>query len=89
MDQGRAPGDDVLWCAYDLLWVVRAATLTAARLITAHAALPAELQAEASHASATLRLQVSGSAPLPVSVKQTWEGGIGGGMVLVERCAAL
>jgi malonyl-CoA/methylmalonyl-CoA synthetase len=59
----------------------------AARLIQAHNALPQEEQAAASKASATLRLQVSGSAPLPESVKKTWEkkGGVGGGMILLER----
>lgn len=46
-----------------------------------------DLQAAASKASGALRLEVSGSAPLPVSVKATWEadGGVGGGQVLIER----
>lgn len=41
----------------------------------------------ATKGSASLRLQVSGSAPLPVSVKAAWErpGGVGGGQVLLER----
>ncbi|KAL7419507.1 hypothetical protein Q5752_005418 [Cryptotrichosporon argae] len=57
------------------------------RLIKAHTELPDELKAAASKASASLRLQVSGSAPLPESVKASWEadGGVGGGMVLLER----
>ncbi|WVQ85667.1 hypothetical protein IAT38_007833 [Cryptococcus sp. DSM 104549] len=57
------------------------------RLIQAHASLPAALQPLATSASSTLRLQVSGSAPLPESVKRTWEqpGGVGGGQVLLER----
>ncbi|GFZ43501.1 hypothetical protein JCM24511_01221 [Saitozyma sp. JCM 24511] len=57
------------------------------RLIQAHASLSLEEQVEASKASATLRLQVSGSAPLPESLKKTWEmeGGVGGGMILLER----
>jgi malonyl-CoA/methylmalonyl-CoA synthetase len=56
-------------------------------LIQAHASLSPEEQVEASKASATLRLQVSGSAPLPESLKKTWEmeGGVGGGMILLER----
>jgi malonyl-CoA/methylmalonyl-CoA synthetase len=32
-----------------------------------------------------MRLQVSGSAPLPESIKQRWDGGVGGGQVLIER----
>ncbi len=44
-----------------------------------------EDQRRASAASAKLRLQVSGSAPLPESLKQQWEGGVGGGQVLIER----
>lgn len=44
-----------------------------------------EQQAIASAASAKLRLQVAGSAPLPVSVKRAWESGIGGGQVILER----
>ncbi|OCF39526.1 long-chain acyl-CoA synthetase [Kwoniella heveanensis CBS 569] len=57
------------------------------RLIQAHSTLPPELQEKATKASSTLRLQVSGSAPLPESVKATWEkeGGVGGGQVLLER----
>ncbi|WVR05877.1 hypothetical protein IAU60_002903 [Kwoniella sp. DSM 27419] len=57
------------------------------RLIQAHAALPSDLQSRATQASSTLRLQVSGSAPLPESVKKTWEeaGGVGGGQILLER----
>ncbi|ORX35959.1 putative long-chain acyl-CoA synthetase [Kockovaella imperatae] len=57
------------------------------RLIAAHAALSPEEQKEASEGSSRLRLQVSGSAPLPESVKKTWEeeGGVGGGMKLLER----
>ena len=60
----------------------------AARLIAAHSALPEDVQKEASRASTNLRLQVSGSAPLPESVKRRWEeeGGVGGGMKLLERC---
>jgi acyl-CoA synthetase (AMP-forming)/AMP-acid ligase II len=62
-------------------------TLPAAKLIQAHRALPADIQHAATKASSTLRLQVSGSAPLPVSVKAAWErdGGVGGGQVLLER----
>jgi len=58
-----------------------------AKLIQAHRSLPADVQAAATKASSTLRLQVSGSAPLPVSVKAAWEkdGGVGGGQVLLER----
>ncbi|WVF70609.1 hypothetical protein IAT40_005401 [Kwoniella sp. CBS 6097] len=57
------------------------------RLIHAHSTLPPDLQEKATKASSTLRLQVSGSAPLPESVKATWErqGGVGGGQVLLER----
>ncbi|TXT11215.1 hypothetical protein VHUM_01966 [Vanrija humicola] len=57
------------------------------RLIEAHEKLDADTRAAASRASATLRLQVSGSAPLPESVKAAWEkeGGVGGGQVLLER----
>ncbi|OCF73797.1 long-chain acyl-CoA synthetase [Kwoniella mangroviensis CBS 8886] len=57
------------------------------RLIAAHSNLPSDLQEKATKASSTLRLQVSGSAPLPESVKKTWEqpGGVGGGQVLLER----
>ncbi|KLT43582.1 putative long-chain acyl-CoA synthetase [Cutaneotrichosporon oleaginosum] len=55
------------------------------RLIAAHNAMAPERKAEASAASAKLRLQVSGSAPLPVSVKAAWENGIGGGQVILER----
>ncbi|GMK58562.1 hypothetical protein CspeluHIS016_0600040 [Cutaneotrichosporon spelunceum] len=55
------------------------------RLIAAHGAMTPEQQTEASAASAKLRLQVSGSAPLPVSVKRAWEEGIGGGQVILER----
>lgn len=57
------------------------------RLIQSHPMLPKELQPIASEASSKLRLQVSGSAPLPESIKKTWEkeGGIGGGQVLLER----
>ncbi len=77
-----------------VLAVMRADCLThllldrpTAKLIAAHAALPPDLQARASAASTRLRLQVSGSAPLPLSVKAAWEapGGVGGGQVLVER----
>lgn len=56
-----------------------------ARLIAAHQAMAPEEQAIASAASAKLRLQVAGSAPLPISVKAAWESGIGGGQVLLER----
>ncbi|OXC65732.1 hypothetical protein AYX13_05274 [Cryptococcus neoformans] len=57
------------------------------RLIQSHSMLPKELRPIASEASSKLRLQVSGSAPLPESIKKTWEkeGGIGGGQVLLER----
>ncbi|WWC66248.1 uncharacterized protein I206_100149 [Kwoniella pini CBS 10737] len=57
------------------------------RLIAAHSGLSPELQKTASKASSNLRLQVSGSAPLPESVKKTWEqpGGVGGGQILLER----
>ncbi|WVW82282.1 hypothetical protein I302_104288 [Kwoniella bestiolae CBS 10118] len=57
------------------------------RLIAAHSGLSPELQEKATKASSTLRLQVSGSAPLPESVKKTWEqpGGVGGGQALLER----
>ncbi|WWC86238.1 uncharacterized protein L201_001111 [Kwoniella dendrophila CBS 6074] len=57
------------------------------RLIAAHSGLSPELRERASKASSTLRLQVSGSAPLPESVKKTWEqsGGVGGGQILLER----
>ncbi|KAL1410572.1 hypothetical protein Q8F55_004585 [Vanrija albida] len=57
------------------------------KLIEAHEKLEPAVQAAASSASATLRLQVSGSAPLPESVKAAWErpGGVGGGQVLLER----
>lgn len=60
-------------------------SLTAARLIAAYKAMSPEQQKIASAASATLRLQASGSAPLPESVKAEWESGIGGGQVLLER----
>ncbi|WRT64131.1 uncharacterized protein IL334_001060 [Kwoniella shivajii] len=57
------------------------------RLIAAHSTLSPDLQKRATEASSTLRLQVSGSAPLPESVKKTWEqpGGVGGGQILLER----
>ncbi|WVQ97318.1 hypothetical protein IAU59_004429 [Kwoniella sp. CBS 9459] len=57
------------------------------RLIQAHSTLSPEDQIRATKASSTLRLQVSGSAPLPESVKAAWEkeGGVGGGQVLLER----
>ena len=68
-----------------LAWIP--ALTKVARLISAHSALPEEVQKVASNASSKLRLQVSGSAPLPESVKSSWEveGGIGGGMILLER----
>lgn len=56
------------------------------RLIQSHSMLPKELRPIASEASSKLRLQVSGSAPLPESIKNVGkEGGIGGGQVLLER----
>ncbi|KAI5450739.1 hypothetical protein NCC49_002747 [Naganishia albida] len=55
------------------------------RLISAYDALPAAEKAEASRASARLRLQVSGSAPLPENVKRRWDHDVGGGQVLLER----
>ncbi|ODO11717.1 hypothetical protein I350_00501 [Cryptococcus amylolentus CBS 6273] len=57
------------------------------RLIQTHATFSPELQDAATAGSSKLRLQVSGSAPLPESVKKTWEkeGGVGGGQVLLER----
>ncbi|WVQ70958.1 hypothetical protein IAR50_000483 [Cryptococcus sp. DSM 104548] len=57
------------------------------KLIQTHTTFPPEMQAAATAGSSKLRLQVSGSAPLPESVKKTWEkdGGVGGGQVLLER----
>ncbi|OXG78381.1 long-chain acyl-CoA synthetase [Cryptococcus neoformans D17-1] len=43
------------------------------RLIQSHSMLPKELRPIASEASSKLCLQVSGSAPLPESIKKTWE----------------
>ncbi|GHJ85514.1 hypothetical protein NliqN6_1916 [Naganishia liquefaciens] len=55
------------------------------RLISAYDALPESEKEAASAASASLRLQVSGSAPLPESVKRRWDEEVGGGQVLLER----
>lgn len=56
-----------------------------ARLLSAYEGFSPDEQRTASKASARLRLQVSGSAPLPESLKKRWDGGIGGGQVLLER----
>jgi malonyl-CoA/methylmalonyl-CoA synthetase len=53
--------------------------------LAAYDALPENEKEEASRASATLRLQVSGSAPLPESIKKRWDEEVGGGQVLLER----
>lgn len=56
-----------------------------ARLLSAYDALSEAERREASRASARLRLQVSGSAPLPEGVKRRWDEEVGGGQILLER----
>lgn len=55
------------------------------RLLAAHAKLSPDEQQAASEASSRMRLQVSGSAPLPAHVKEQWDGRVGGKQLLLER----